>query len=146
MTAKKRPIGPPGHGRPSRRLYMPRLRRGQHCLPHCVGNFGMSDVAMRTGETIAMLDDCARLEVVHASFLEPVVERRRLHLEIFGTSISEALNAERPDAAVLGELCRCKHELILEASSFGIEASNSCVERGSRRNHRTTHESILDDA
>src|SRR5438094_5453409 len=108
--------------------------------------FRLSEIAVRTGETAAVLDDRARLEVVHAPFLESVVERRRLHLEIFGTSIGEALNAERPDAAVLGELCRCQHELILDASSFGIKASNSCVERGSRRHDRTTHESILHDA
>ena len=50
------------------------LSPSQRCLPHHMRNFGVREIAMSSGETLAVLDGPARLEVVDAPLLESVLE------------------------------------------------------------------------
>jgi hypothetical protein len=104
----------------------------------------MRDVAVRAGRAVAVPDDGARLEVVDPSVAERIYDTDALHDAVLGGR--HALQAERADTAVLGKRFAAEHELLPDLRAQWIEASDRSVELRPRRDDRTPHQPLLDDA
>src|SRR5262245_58599752 len=107
-------------------------------------DFGLGDVAVCSRCSVALVDETAAFEVIDLARLERVRLISLLHLyadEIY----ARPLHAERAQPAVLWKFTRREIDLPRQPRANRVEAPDSGIKRGLRRDDRAFHPPLGDD-
>jgi hypothetical protein len=96
-------------------------------------DFGMRDITVRARRTGPVADHPARIQIVDAPLLKVIRLGGWLHHQVF--NCLRAPYAERAYSAI-SRIFSVEYELLPESRAKGIEATNSRIMRGPRRDNR----------